>query len=171
MRFFPSFAASKYSRRAARSRTRVISSRRRPKLIRAITRAAPGMLSETTVFRLSQAAALSKRHHQFVVRNSLRPCVVKLPLQARLGIFERGHIRNHAAKVNAHELPGELPHLKHHAQRRLLPRRLVQSVCREIILRKKFERHQDFPAPRRERERKNRPVLLLAQGQMIANLY
>src|SRR6185437_14230347 len=131
MRFFSSRAASKYSMRTAKSRTRFMSSRRRPNVIRAITKSTPGIASETITLRLSQ---LSKGHHHFVFHSSLRLGVFELPLETRFGIFELRHIGNHGLHIDAHDLARRLAKLEHHTDRRFLTRGLVERGSGDIVL-------------------------------------
>ena len=58
IRFFSSRPASKYSSRVARSRTRFISSSRRPKVIRAITNSTPGHALDSTILLLCQTVLI-----------------------------------------------------------------------------------------------------------------
>ena len=83
---------------------------------------------------LSLWGTLPERHGDFVVHRPLRPRRPEFPLQPVLAVVELRHLRNHALQVHAHQLPRRLAQLEHHADRRLLPRRLVQSLRVGIVL-------------------------------------
>src|SRR5215831_11223327 len=144
MRFRSSRPASKYSSRTARSRTRFISSRRRPKVIRPITRSTPGIDSDATICLLLQELSLAKCHHHFVFCRSLRLRVPELPLEASLRIVELRDVRDHALQINTHELPASLPQLEHQAHWQMLPCCLIESRCRIIVLAEEFESEQNL---------------------------
>src|SRR5215469_9932480 len=129
MRFFSSRPASKYSIRTARSRTRFISSKRRPKVMRAITNSTPGALFDAIVRLLCHSLIddlLSECDDNFVIRGTLRTVFVKLPFEASVGVVERGDRRNHAPHIDAEELAADVAQLEHHAHWSALARSLIE---------------------------------------------
>ena len=80
---------------------------------------------------------LPERHHDFVVHRALRPGLSEPPPQPVVAVVEFRHIRHDALQIDAHQLLVLLAELEHHFDRRLLPRRLVQSLRRRIVLARK----------------------------------
>src|SRR5580704_1622247 len=179
MRFFSSRPASKYSIRTARSRTRFISSRRRPNVIRAITSSTPGIASDATTLRLSHDFSghalskhdLSKRHHHFVLNRALGLRILERPLQPCFRIVELRHIGYYALEIDTDQLAGRLPQLEHHTHWRLLPRRLIERRGWNVVLAVKLQRHRHLARAGRDPERQYGPVFFLPHGQVVLHLH
>src|SRR5438270_497010 len=119
----------------------------------------------------ASSSLLSERDLDLVVPGSLSTGVFKLPLQPCLRVVKLRHNGRHIGEINPHQLPRNLPKLKHDSHWHLPPCRLIEGLCRCIVLCEQLQADRHFTGSRRHSLCQRCSKLRRAHVDVVSNLY